>query len=375
MKIIHVITTINRGGAENHLRDLIRGQIDNQELDVSCAYLKGDGYWMDLLQEMGCNVFPLGMNRYGSISPAMRLRQTIKQLKPDIVHAHLAPAELYSRIALLGDSKTSLVITRHNHNRFYRGFASDMLEGWVVSRAQAMIGISGSVHRFFTRKFPALSSRFHVVPYGIEPSALEQVSHAQREALRLEWGVAPDTVLIGTVARLVPIKNLKSLIDGYAQLLKLRLPTPTKLVLVGSGPLEAELKSQAKDLGLGESVIFAGFRQDIPVVMNVLDIFVLTSLSEGFGLVLLEAMSASKTVISTNVSALPEIVVEGETGLMVPTNDPVSLCKAMRRLVEDAGFRERLGVAGHARVVSDFSLDAMWSRTMSIYQRVLESKR
>ena len=290
MKILHVITTINRGGAENHLRDLIHGQIIHQGLEVACAYLKGDGYWSESLREMGCCVYALEMKHYGQLRPAILLRQLIKRFKPDIVHTHLAPSELYSRIALLGNRATALVSTRHSHSRFYKGFGSDIVESWVVSRINSMIGISESVRNFFAQKYPVLSDRFDVVLYGINPSSIEKVSEYQRQSLRGEWGVNDDAVLLGTVARLDPVKDLKTLLDGYARLRAGGLTIPIKLVIVGSGPLETELKRYAADIALEDSVIFAGFRQDIPVVMNALDVFVLTSISEGFGIVLLEDM-------------------------------------------------------------------------------------
>lgn len=374
MKILHVITTINRGGAENHLKDLICGQILCGGATVACAYLKGDDYWSVALGEMGCVVRGVEMTRYGQLRPAVRLRNLITEFAPDIIHAHLAPAELYTRIALWGDTRTPLIISRHNHNRFYKGFGAEAVERWVTSRAHAFIGISQSVRRHFVDQIPSLSTRFDVVPYGIDPSPMESVSPEVRSELRREWGVDNDTVLFGTVARLVPIKALHVLLEGFAKLHVSQPHTSMRLVLIGAGPLEADLKQRALELGLDDSVIWAGFRQDIPVVMNALDVFVLTSLSEGFGLVLLEAMSASKPVISTNVSALPEIVLEGETGLMVPPENPDALAKSMLVLVSDALLRERLGKAGHARVVSNFSLDAMWAKTMEIYERVLQDK-
>ena len=359
MRVFHIITTINRGGAENHLKDLIADQIRQGGIDVSCAYLKGDAYWAEALTGMGCQVHALEMGRYGQLAPAWRLRKLIKAFAPDVVHAHLAPAELYTRLALLGDTSTPLVISRHNHNRFYGGF----------------IGISESVMRHFSKSIPEIADRFEVVPYGINAEPVASVSRSQALQLRNEWGIGADTVLLGTVARLVPVKALHTLLEGYARLRVQSSSLDIKLVLVGAGPLEADLKARAVSLGLGDSVVWAGFRQDIPIVMNAIDVFVLTSLSEGFGLVLLEAMSASKPVISTNVSALPETVIEGETGLMVPPENTAALASAIQVLVQDAGMRERFGKAGFERAVSNFSLDAMFKKTVKIYEQVLQQRK
>jgi len=370
MKILHVITTINRGGAENHLKDLIDGQI-KLGAEVSCAYLKGDSYWADYLRGRGCKVYHLEMKYYGQVSPILRIRRVIKDFKPDLVHAHLAPAELYTRFALLGDAKVPLVISRHNHNRFYSGLGAEVVENWVVSRAKSFIGISESVKRHFSTQIPSLSDHFEVVPYGIDPAPIFDVSDGQSQALREEWGIGESTVLLGTVARLVSVKALHVLLEGFARLSAENSDLDIKLVLVGAGPLEADLKQCAAKLNLGNAVVWAGFREDIAIVMNAIDVFVLTSLSEGFGLVLLEAMSASKPVISTNVSALPEIVLEGKTGLMVAPEDSVALARVMKLMVDDTSLREKMGKSGYERVISDFQLGVMCRKTMAVYEHVL----
>jgi len=370
MKILHVITTINRGGAENHLKDLIEGQL-KLGADISCAYLKGDSYWAEYLKKKGCKVYHLEMNYYGQVTPIRNLRNVIKGSSPDILHAHLAPAELYSRFALLGNAKVPLITSRHNHHRFYSGLGAEIIEKWVVSRSQYFIGISESVKRHFSSQIPSLSDHFEVVHYGIDPELISGVPEGQIQALRSEWGIDKETILFGTVARLVSFKALHILLEGFARLRSENAALGVKLVLVGAGPLEADLKRRAAELKLSDSVVWAGFREDIPVVMNALDVFVLTSLSEGFGLVLLEAMSASKPVISTNVSALPEIVMEGKTGLMVSPGKFIALAEAMKLMREDVMLREQMGKTGYERVMSDFQLGVMCRKTMAVYERVL----
>lgn len=375
MKVLHVITTINRGGAENHLRDLIHGQIRVHRCKIGCAYLKGNGYWTSDLSLAGADVFPLQLSRYGELAPLVRLRKAISQLQPDIVHAHLAPGELYARGAMLAAKKTRFVISRHNHNRFFDGPGAALVERWVVQRADRIIAISESVKRHFSAQWPiALGSHFEVVPYGIDPKPYVDAPSERAMRLREEWGLKHSTVLIGAVGRMVAVKGFDVLLEGYAHLRAQSKALDIKLVLVGGGPLEQELKKRASELGVGNDVIWAGFREDMPVVMNALDALVLTSHAEGFGLVLLEAMSASKPVICTNVSALPEIVVQGETGLLIPPSDPRALAQAIELLASNAELRVSYGRAGYARVVSRFSLASMFSRTMAVYERVLHGK-
>ncbi|MBK8163351.1 MAG: glycosyltransferase [Gammaproteobacteria bacterium] len=325
MRILHIITTINRGGAENHLRDLIEGQIRNFGCEVACAYLKGDGYWKAELESLGVHVFPLGLSQYGELGPLWRLKNAIASFAPHIVHAHLAPAELYARIALLKSPQLPFLISRHNESRFYGGPGANMLERWVVSRADGIIAISDSVKRYYSKRWPASTNRrITVVHYGLNPHCFQNVDREKVENLRAEWGGNGPTLLIGSVARLVPAKAIDVMLTGYAKFINQVTTPKTKLVIVGSGPLHEKLRSHSEKLGLKDHVIWAGFRQDIPLVINAFDIFALTSVTEGFGLVLLEAMSSGKPVIATNVSAIPEIVADNESGMLIPPNDPES---------------------------------------------------
>jgi glycosyltransferase involved in cell wall biosynthesis len=185
-------------------------------------------------------------------------------------------------------------------------------------------------------------------------------------AVREDWHIPPDAWVIGTVARLVPQKALHILIEGYARY-RGRATQPSRLVLVGRGPLEDELKSQAQELGIADEIVWAGFREDIPAVMRAFDLFALTSSYEGFGLVLLEAMSAAKPVLATKVSAIPEIVEDNETGLLCRPGDTSSIADALAKF-ESAGTRRKMGDAGLRRAQTSFTLARMNSEIESLYR-------
>ena len=192
----------------------------------------------------------------------------------------------------------------------------------------------------------------------------------QASALRLEWGVEPHEVLYGIVARLAEQKSIDTLLRAFAELRR-QASTPVRLAIVGQGPLEAGLRSLASELGIADRVVWAGFRTDIPVVMRALDVFTLSSIYEGFGLVLLEAMEASRPIVASDVSAIPEIVVDGETGRLVPPREPQPLAQGMSALLS-ADVRTRMGRKGHERLVADFSVERMTDLTMAVYNRALQ---
>ncbi len=366
MRILHVITTINRGGAENHLVDLVR----NQKLDgfqVSVAFLKGDGYWERAFKEMGISVECLALRRYGELGPALRLCRLINHFNPSIVHAHMPPAELYVRIALMlpSSGRPALVISKHNDEPFYRGVGARWLSRFVADRASRIIAISDAVNAYVRQYVRLASEQVVTIRYGIDPVPYKTFSNDAILAVRSEWGVPSDAWLVGTVARLVPQKALHVLLTGYANYRKYATK-PARLLLVGRGPLEEELKELAKKLGISDEVIWAGYREDIPLVMNTIDCFALTSIYEGFGLVLLEAMAASKPIVATAVSAIPEVVTHNETGILCDVNNAQALGEAFLRMEKD-DIREVFGAAGNRRALELFTLEKMVSQTKTIY--------
>lgn len=371
MKILHVITAINRGGAENHLNDLISGHISQYGCEVACAWLKGDGYWASDFEQIGVKLFPLGLERYGQLAPLWRLRTAIRNFKPDVVHAHMPPAELYVRLALLlpSGSNPQLVISKHNDEPFYRGFGHQLLGRWVARSACRIVTISDAVKNYMADQLGLPTAKLTTVHYGIDPTPFQDVSPQAIHALRDTWGIPPQAWVIGTVARFVPQKALHVLLQGYAGY-RASASRPSRLVLVGRGALESELKVEAQRLGIASDIVWAGYREDIPVVMRAFDCFALTSIYEGFGLVLIEAMAAGKPVVATAVSAIPEVVQDGKTGLLIPVNDPISLAAAFSCL-ENEAERKQMGRAGLALTQSYFTLDRMVSSTIRIYQECL----
>lgn len=365
--VLHVITTINRGGAENHLIELVRGQ-RSHGWKVGVAYLKGDGYWADTLSMLDVDVYPLELVRYGELRPLLRLLKLIRDLRPNIVHAHMPPAEIYVRLALLGvPMRPAFVISKHNDEPFYRGFGWRFIGRWVASRACHLIAISDAVNRYMRINLKLMEVATSTVYYGVDPAPFRDVSGEVVAELRMRWGAVEDVWIIGTVARLVPQKALHILIEGYA-IYRRVASKPSLLVIAGYGPLDEELKSLAENLGIGAEVKWAGFREDIPAVMRSLDLFVLTSVYEGFGLVLIEAMAAERPIIASQVSAIPEVVTDGCTGVLVPPLDPAPLADALFRLEKDA-LREVFGKAGYERAINFFSLDRMVQQTLEIYDK------
>lgn len=334
------------------------------------AYLKGDGYWHRPLEKEGASVHYLGAERYANPQAVLRLRILIRDLGPVVVHAHMPPAEVYSRLALVGISaKTSpLIVTKHNHEPFWPSAipVGIRLGRWVARRASATIAISEAVaERIRAEGLIPRNGHLSVIHYGLDPKPFQQVEWDAVERLRHAWGATPDTVVYGTVARLVPQKSLDTLLEAFAELSR-RAAVRSRLVVVGTGPLEGELKATAEALGISRKCVWAGFREDIPLVMNAFDAFVLSSAWEGLGLVLLEAMAAGRPIAASRVDAVPEVVQDGRTGYLVPPRDPSALARALEALLDRAA-RTRLGAEGRKRI-AQFSLGRMVERVSAVYR-------
>jgi glycosyltransferase involved in cell wall biosynthesis len=371
-RILHVITSIDRGGAENHLLDLVQHQ-RARGFAISVAYLRGSGYLTNAFTELGAQVHDLGLRFYGDLRPLMKLRRLIGSAAFNLVHAHLPPAELYARLALLGISQRALpmLITKHNEERFCEGFGQRMLGRWVAARAAHVITISDAVKRFIAGSGLGLNARkLRRIYYGIDAAKFGEVPDPDARLLKHEWKISDDALVLGFVGRLVKQKDIETLLRGMA---RFAADSPkARLVIVGIGPSEAEMRRLADELRISDRVVWAGFRDDIRHVMSSFDIFALTSIYEGFGLVLLEAMASGRAVVATRVGAIPEVV--GTTGLLISPRSPDELAAAFHQL-SDHSLRKRLGEDARRRVLNEFTLERMWKETDILYEDCLSQER
>ena len=371
LRVLHVITAFDLGGAENHLADLVRHQ-RRTGVEVTIAYLRGTGAWTSEMRALGASVEYLGLRFYGDLRPLLRLKRLIARGAFHLVHAHLPPAELYARLALLGTpaSALPLIISKHNDCAFHRLPGELLLERWVARRASAMIVISDAVSRYMkARRVGVPPCRMETIRYGIDVTPFENVAPCAIAKLRADWGANPATLVIGFVGRVVEQKSIDTLIRAFA-LMQRDHPCDAKLVIVGDGPLVPALRRCADEAGVGDRIVWAGFRADIPVVMRAFDVFALTSIFEGFGLVLIEAMAARRAVVATRVSAIPEVVADCETGCLAEPRAAESVAAALAKLA-DRDLRAQFGAAGFRRASEHFTLDRMWKSTDAVYAACL----
>lgn len=304
MRVTHIITTIELGGAEKQLNILAKSQVEHG-YDVEVYFLKGKPELKQALENSGVRVCEEFVNRNPLIQIFL-LRRKIRRDSDSIFHAHLPRSELM--LAIAGGSQFKTVASKHNAEPFFPKapkFLSRALSQFSASRTQLIIAISKSVSEFVysSREVPS-DRRVNVAHYGYSPES--KTNHARIESLQKEFKLEGKTVVIGTISRLEKQKDLGTLLLAF-KIFHSRV-NDSKLLLVGAGSLRDELELQALELEISDSVIWVGRTAEVQEILHLLDVFVLTSLYEGFGLVLLEAMIAGLPIVATNISAIPEVL-------------------------------------------------------------------
>ena len=374
VKIAHVIKVTGLAGAENHLLSLLPG-------------LRARGYEARLLllvepdrpcdevvaaaEARGIPTARMVIHGDADLSLIGRLWGWLRQERPDVVHTHLLHADLYAIPAARLAGVPVVITSRHNDNAFRRRFPLRQINGLLWRWVDAGIAISHAIKRFSVEVEGAPSARVETIHYGLTAGeSLDKV--ACQAALRAELGLPEDSLLVGTACRLTEQKGLVYGLDAFARIAP-QFPT-VHLAMTGDGPLRAELEARAAQPDLAGRVHFLGWRTEMAPIYAALDVFLMPSLWEGFGLVLLEAMAQGVPVVGSAVSAIPEVVIDGETGLLVPPRDPVALAEALAVLLADPARRAAMGAAGRARLEAEFSPARMVGATAALYDRLAAIK-
>ena len=375
MRILHVITTLDVGGAEMHLLAQVAGQCARGH-DVRVAYLKGEGRLTTDFEAAGAEaIVPVGSSLLTPFKLFAHLRWA------NLVHSHLLKADAVTAIAAtLAMRRRRLISGKHNDEQVLRRPAVSMVHGVLGNLPRKTIVLSDHVGRFveeFGRVSRAKQERIY---YGLDPAPFEAARATilpQRAVRRVEFGFGEHDIVFICVARFAPQKAHDVLLRAFARAIA-ESPSdspPLRLLLVGGDPFGdgvERAQALADELELGSSVIFCGIRRDVPELLALSDVFVMSSLWEGLGLVFLEAMATDLPVLATRVSAVPEVVVDGETGWLVEPSNEAQLARAMLGLAADSDLRERYAKAGRARVGLHFGIDRMVDETLAVYQRVIE---
>jgi glycosyltransferase involved in cell wall biosynthesis len=311
----------------------------------------------------GLELFPLAPRTEMDLGAAWKLARLIKQLRPDVIHAHDPHGVAMAGIALSMSTLPSpppLLASR----RVDFHLKGSSLSRWKYRQVDCFICASEAIRQILVAD-GVPEDRTVTVHEGID---LERVEAAPPARLHEELWLPHHAPLVGNVAALVPHKGQRRLVEAAA--LVVRQVPDARFVIAGEGELRQALERQIKEHRLEKHVLLAGFRPDVLSVHKAFDIFVMSSVTEGLGTSLLDAMACAKPVVATTAGGIPEVVADGETGLLVPPRDHHALAEALVRLLNDAALRQRLGRAGLARVREHFTAERMVRETLAVYARV-----
>lgn len=372
-RIFHITKMKGVSGSENHLLTLLSG-MDKQRFDNSLCILAEARHvpalqeYAHKLEQAGIRVEILIMS-HKMFDPAVvwKLRTSLRQERVDMVHTHLIHADLYGTIAAKLAGVKLIISSRHNDDKFRNRPLVRWINRALAHWHEKIIVISEWVGSFSrdVEKIPA--KKIVRIHYGLEPEPL--MDQADPQYIRQQFQIPDDVPLIGTIGQLAEQKGQTYLLQAIQQILP-QVPD-LRVVLIGKGSLRKTLAQQAKSLGIEKHVTFAGYRTDAIKLLSGFDFFVFPSLWEGFGLVLLEAMALKKAIVASAVSAIPETVLHGKTGLLVPPKHVEKLADAMLTLLKDKDLRQTLGENGYKRLQQDFTVQKMIRTTESLYTTLL----
>ncbi|MBN2304477.1 MAG: glycosyltransferase [Anaerolineae bacterium] len=372
-RVIHLSKMTGAAGSEGHLLVLLPG-LRARGVDARLWILvELDNPIPDYVNHahaLGIPVERVVIHRHLDPGLWQRLATKFREAQPDAVHTHLLHADLYGIPAARWAGVPHVISSRHNDDKFRRKLPMRLLHRWLWSQTDAGISISEAIRQFSIRVEGVSPGKIHTVHYGLDPATIQAPPDA-RQRIRASLGLPAETPLIGSVCRLIEQKGLIYGLRGFAQVAD-DFPA-AQYVLTGDGALRDILENEVRALGLADRVHFLGWRDDARAIMAGLDALLAPSLWEGFGLVFLEAMALGVPVISTQISAIPEVVIDGDTGWLVPPRDADSITAALREVLADPETRQIRGANGRRRLETHFTVDQMVDRTLSVYRSLEEN--
>jgi glycosyltransferase involved in cell wall biosynthesis len=370
MRVLHVVAVFGAGGAERVAANLLQTS-DREQFDVGAISLRGP-VGTDLeetLAQDGIPVWYLGKEKGFDPRVFARVAWIVEHFRPQVVHTHTY-ALRYAVPYMLCRRIPAMVHTVHNLAEREIDWSGRLVHRIAFRRGVLPVAIASEVADSLRRVYGI--DGFPLIPNGISVDAYRGPS-SEGERWRNKEGFAPTDVLFVCVAGLRPQKNPALLLEGFH-----RGPASdprAHLLFVGRGDLKAELERQIGALGLRERVHLLGLRSDIPEILNAADVFVLSSDYEGNPLSVMEAMAAGKPMICTAVGGVPELVEDGECGLLVPQRDVKALAGAMRYMLESPEARKSMGEASARRAVERFDLRVMTEAYENLYRTAIAKSR
>ncbi|WP_439475782.1 glycosyltransferase [Algoriphagus formosus] len=368
IRILHCIETIASGGVEQVRLTLVRGlPKDRFEHKIICTW-KG-GPIAEALEAEGLELIPIGSFKHPlQWSKHKQVLKVIREFKPHIIHG--AIFEGMSMAAIGGKlGKVPITILEETSFPQSRSQKAIYLQQLFVKVADKVIGIAPTVISYLSDQVKIPQSKLRLINNGV--NSPREVSPSELEELRLELGIKNDDLIIGSAGRFYnEVKRFTDILEAIHQ-----LPISNiKFLLLGQGPDQGLILSKAKERELEEQLILPGYQTDTAPFYELMDVFCIASAHEGFGLVAAEAMLHGLPVIATKVGGLQDIVLDQETGYLVPPLSPESLAEKIQLLIDQPELRQEMGKKGKQRSLEHFSAERYCHEVENLYLELLGKK-
>jgi glycosyltransferase involved in cell wall biosynthesis len=315
----------------------------------------------------------------------LQLYRAFKQLRPWIVHTHMAKAGLLGRLAATACNWTRgraprmrVVHTYHGHvlDGYFSPLVSRFfitLERLLAHRSDRLIAISPAIRRELVEQYRiGTSDRYRVIPLGFDLSDLAAIDDEQRAAARRRLAIAPDVPVVATVGRLTAIKQPQLFLDTIARVARTH---PSLVALVaGDGDLRQDAEAHARALGMSDRVWWLGWRRDLATIYGAADVLLLTSRNEGTPVALIEAMAAAVPGVSTDVGGVKDVIDSSSVGVLAPAGDGEALAAGVSHLLADATRRREMGARARANVLGRYSSERLTADILALYNELLEDR-
>lgn len=374
LRILYLVEA-SGGGVGKHIIDLATG-ISKAGHHVTLAYsdLRPDTmipYVMDTLVNVGVKLTSLPMKTLPhpvmDVQGILALRRLIDSYRFHVVHCHSSKAGFLGRTAV-AMSRTHPTVIYTPHVMSYRAYPmTQYVERALSSLCQAIIAVSPSEQRDIIKHRIAPPSKVRMILNGVD--VFDISPSADKDHIRARWGIGASVLVIGAAGRLCTQKDPVTFFRAAAYLLAEH--SDLVFIWVGDGPLRSTIQELILRYGIADGVRLTGLRRDVYNIMQIFDVFVSSSLYESFGYTTCEAMALLKPVVVTNVMGTCDIVVNEQTGLVVPTRDPIAMARAIERLSAHPELRVTLGKAGRILVEQKLDLTSMIKQTENLYRSLV----
>ncbi len=370
--ITHIVGGGDRGGAKTHILSLLKN-MDPQSFRVSLICLN-DGPLAEEARMQGFPVQVFSMVNNLDMAVIFRIASYLKQQQPDLVHTHGVRANFCGRTGARLAGMKHIVTTIHSRVSMdyptqWGNWFFSLVDRLSSPMAEHLICVSHQLKMYLVQQgIPA--HKMSVIHNGIDAVPFRRFSAEDAAEIRAEWNIQPHQKVIGAVGRLVPIKGYDVFLKA-AQKVKDRFPEAV-FMIVGEGPCLDSLQELARKLKIHEQVLFTGFQENIPAFFSMMDVFVISSFTEGGPIVLLEAMAAGVPAIATRVGGVPEVLVDQKNGFMVEPHNPESLAERIMRLLEDTDLARRFQLEAQLTLDREYTVEIVTEKTQNLYRQLLE---